>query len=158
MARTKKKCGKENKRPAAKATPPNRPRKLSLWSDEAVVGAMKAVKEGRMSINRSALEFGVPRTTLKDRIAGRVVHGTNIGPKKYLSQEEEHELVNFLIKCSKIGYGKTRGENRGSCSQKERTCVDRSYFPRVVDSISGKVAKPKLDEGLVCEICDSLFN
>ncbi len=110
MARTKKKCGKENKRPAAKATPPNRPRKLLLWSDEAMVGAMKAVKEGRMGVNRSALEFGVLRTTMKDRIAGRVLHGTNIGPKKYLSQEEEQELVNFLIKCSKIGYGKTRGE------------------------------------------------
>ncbi len=48
-----------------------------------------------MGVNRAALEFGVPRTTLKDRIAGRVVHGTNIGPRKYLSLEEEQELVNF---------------------------------------------------------------
>ncbi len=102
---------------------------LSLWSDEAVVGAMKAVKEGRMSVNRSALEFGVPRTTLKDRIAGRVVHGTNIGPKKYLSQEEEQELVNFLIKCSKIGYGKTRGEVlkivEAAVKKKGRVSIDR---------------------------------
>ena len=42
----------------------------------------------------------MPRTTLKDRLAGRVVHETNIGPKKYLSHEEEQELL-FL---SKIGY------------------------------------------------------
>ena len=51
-----------------------------------------------MGVNRAALEFWVPGITLKDRLAGRVVHGTNIGPKKYLSHEEEQELVNFLIK------------------------------------------------------------
>ena len=73
-----------------------------------MLGAMNAVAEGEMSINRAALEFGVPPTTLKDRIAGRVVHGSKSGPKPY--HEEELELVKFLINCSKMGYGKTRGE------------------------------------------------
>ena len=72
--------------------------------------AMEAVKEGKMRVNRAALEHGVPRTTLKDRIAGRVIHGTNMGPKPYLTHDEEEELVKFLIQCSKMGYGKTRGE------------------------------------------------
>ena len=57
-----------------------------------MLGAMKATKEGRMGINRATVEFGVPQTTLKDRLAGRGVHKTNIGPKKYLSHEEEQEL------------------------------------------------------------------
>ena len=30
------------------------------------------------------------------------------GPKQYLTYEEESELVEFIIKCSKMGYGKTR--------------------------------------------------
>ena len=38
-----------------------------------MVGAMKAVEEG-MAINRAATEFGVPKTTLKDRQLGRVEH------------------------------------------------------------------------------------
>ena len=42
---------------------------------------LDAVAEGRMGVNRAALEFGVPPTTLKDRIAGRVVHGTKSGTK-----------------------------------------------------------------------------
>ena len=41
---------------------------------------------------------------------GRVVHGTKSGPKPYLTHEEEQKLVEFLINCSKMGYGKTRGE------------------------------------------------
>ena len=50
-----------------------------------MLGAMNAVAEGEMGINRAVLEFGVPPTTLKDRIAGRVVHGSKSGPKPYLT-------------------------------------------------------------------------
>ena len=68
-----------------------------------MVQAMDAVKSGLLGVNRAALEYGVPKTTLKDRIAGRVSHGTNIGSKPYLSKKEEEELVKFLINCSKMG-------------------------------------------------------
>ena len=69
---------------------------------------MDAVEKGKLGVNRAALEFNVPRITLKDRIVGRVAHGCNMGPKPYLTHEEEAELVKFLINCLKMGYGKTR--------------------------------------------------
>ena len=47
-------------------------------------------------------------TNLKDRAAGRVSDGCNMGPKLYLTYEEESELVGFITKCSKMGYGKAR--------------------------------------------------
>ena len=50
----------------------------------------------------------MPRTTLKDRINGRVLPNSNPGRKPYLSREEEKELVEFVISYSKLGYGKTR--------------------------------------------------
>ena len=75
-----------------------------------MVSAMNAVANGELGVNRAALEFGVLKTTLKDRLSGRVVHGANIGPKPYLNHEEKQELVDFLVKCSKIGHGKTRNE------------------------------------------------
>ncbi len=33
-----------------------------------------------------------------------------MGPKSYFTREEEKELVDFLVNCSKMGYGKTRAE------------------------------------------------
>ena len=54
------------------------------------------------------LEFNVPCTTLKDRVTGRVGHGIRMGPKPYLMYKEEYELVEFLINCSNMGYGKMR--------------------------------------------------
>ena len=86
----------------------NRPKKLRLWEDDAMVRAMDAVILGRMGINRAALEYSVPWTTLKDRLSGRVVHGTKMGAKPYLTHEEEQDLVESLINCAKMGYGKTR--------------------------------------------------
>ena len=69
------------------------------------------MKSGELGINRSALEYGVPKTTLKDRIAGRVKHGTKPRPVAYLDPSEEEELVNFLFsECSRVGYGKTKRE------------------------------------------------
>jgi len=43
---------------------------------------MKAVVEGSSSVNKAAREYGVPRTTLQDRITGRVVHGTLALPEQ----------------------------------------------------------------------------
>ncbi len=39
-----------------------------------MLGAIQAVREGTFGVNRAALEYGVPKTTLNDRISGRVVH------------------------------------------------------------------------------------
>ena len=81
--------------------------KRKQWSDEAMLAALEAVKNGS-SIKRAALEHGVPRTTLSDRHLGKVVHGTRSGPKCYLPRDEETELGAFIQVVGKLGYGKTR--------------------------------------------------
>ena len=43
-----------------------RPEKLREWSNESMVVAIKAVHDGTFGVNRAALEYGVPKTTLKD--------------------------------------------------------------------------------------------
>lgn len=52
----------------------------------------------------------MPKSTLGDRISGRVTHGTLSGPSRYLSREEEDELVRFLLGCVSVGYAKSRKE------------------------------------------------
>ena len=50
----------------------NRPAKLRNWRDEAMTGAIEAVKGG-MGVNHAAKEFGVATTTLRDRLSGPVL-------------------------------------------------------------------------------------
>lgn len=74
-----------------------------------MISALQAVRYG-MGVNRAALEHGVPRTTLKDRVSGKVVHGSKSGPPPYLTKEEETELAEFLRTSAEIGYPKTRDD------------------------------------------------
>ena len=55
------------------------------WTNIQMEKAMEAVKSG-VGINRAAMECGVPCTTLKDRISGRVEHGVNSGPCSTVSE------------------------------------------------------------------------
>ena len=86
---------------------PKRPPKRKKWHNDSMKAAIQAVKEGQ-SVSKAARDHGVPKTTLYDRISGKVIHGVNPGPRPYLSNEEEKELGSYLKQCSKIGCGKTR--------------------------------------------------
>ena len=72
-----------------------------------MVKATDAVKRD-CTIKRAAVEHGIPRTTLQDRITGKVQHGIRPGPKPYLSEVEEVKLVEFFEVIAEAGYGKTR--------------------------------------------------
>ena len=100
------KKGKENASP--KST--NRPAKLKQWDNDSMVHAMEAVRSGKMGQNQAAKTYDVPRTTLKDRLSGRVKHGKKSGPEPYLTTEEEAELAEFLKQCARMGHGKTKKE------------------------------------------------
>jgi len=63
---------------------------------------------GGQSVKRAAEDHGVPRTTLEDRVKGKVVHSVNPGPKPYLQPAEEKELSCFLIEVAAVGYGRTK--------------------------------------------------
>jgi len=82
--------------------------KRKQWTNESMEAAMQAVRKGTISVNKAALLHGVPPTTLKDRLSGRVAHGTKPGPVKYLNDEEERTLSDYLVNAAKTGYGKTR--------------------------------------------------
>ena len=108
MARKRRKKAHKSSRDSTLQPANNRPKKLRQWNEDSMRRAYEAVTNKEMGVNRAALEFKVPRTTLKDRVSLRVIHGCNMGPKPYLTQEEEKELVDFVLNCSKLGYGKTK--------------------------------------------------
>ena len=56
--------------------PTNRPKALRKWSNELMLKAIEAIRSGAMGANRAARTYSVPARTLKDRLSGRVKHGT----------------------------------------------------------------------------------
>ena len=80
------------------------------WTERQMGLAMNAVVKDGLSVRRAAEEFGVPKSTLGDRISGRVLPGAVSGPGKYLTDQEEEELTCFLLRCASIGYPRSRLE------------------------------------------------
>ena len=64
--------------PAVLHTPTKRRRKQ--WTNEQMESAMESVHTTMYGVNEAARMYGVPATTLKDRISGKVKHGTMSGP------------------------------------------------------------------------------
>uniref|UniRef100_A0A1X7SXY1 HTH CENPB-type domain-containing protein n=1 Tax=Amphimedon queenslandica TaxID=400682 RepID=A0A1X7SXY1_AMPQE len=75
-----------------------------------MTNAIKAVEEEGLTVRLAAELYGIPKSTLYDRIRGNVQHGTKPGPVPYLTKEEEVILAKFLIKCSQIGFPRTVSE------------------------------------------------
>ena len=65
------------------------------------------MQEGQ-SVRCAAEFYHVPRSTLFDRVSGRVVFGAKSGPSKYLSDKDEEELVNFLSGCAAVGDARSK--------------------------------------------------
>ena len=56
----------------------------------------------KLSMWHGALEYGVPLSTLSDRVTGRVhdQFGKKGGQPKYLTDSEELKLKNFIVKVA----------------------------------------------------------
>ena len=85
-----------------------RPVKYKSWNEDRVSKAIEAVHKENLSVRRAALQFDVPKSTLHDRLTGKVVSGGQSGPMKYLSDEEEDELEEFLVGCASLGFARSR--------------------------------------------------
>ena len=65
--------------------------------------------QNNTSVNRAAQNFGVPITTLKDRVCGQVdIAVSSSGLAPLFSRSEEGELVEHVKYMATIGYGYSR--------------------------------------------------
>lgn len=67
-------------------------KKICNYADEKMAEAVRAVSHG-MPKKTAAKTFGVPRSTLADKISGRYRESKKIGRDPFLSQAEERNIV-----------------------------------------------------------------
>ena len=86
--------------------PYERPTKYKHYSMECLELACKSVRDG-MSLRQAEEEYKIPKSTIQDHISGKVALGSS-SRQRYLTDQEEKELVKFLIESAKVGYPCTR--------------------------------------------------
>lgn len=67
--------------------------------------AMKDVKEGGLSTRKAAQKWGIKKTTLVDRLSGKVDYDRRKGSPSVLSKTEENQLADWLTELANRGFG-----------------------------------------------------
>ncbi|KAF3705923.1 Tigger transposable element-derived protein 1 [Channa argus] len=83
-------------------------KKKKKWTEEAMEQALIEVKSGRCTVRQAAKEFGVPKSSLGDRVSGRVIPGSRSGPAQLITSADEELLVEFSLYMSKHGFPLTK--------------------------------------------------
>lgn len=83
-------------------------KKKKKWTEEAMERALIKVKSGRCTVRQAAKDFGVPKSSLGDRVSGRVTPGSRSGPAQLITSADEEQLVEFSLYMSKHGFPLTK--------------------------------------------------
>ena len=92
--------------------------------------AVEAIQQGELTLRQATELYDVPRATLHDHVTGKVKPDSVSGPGRYLTIQEEEELVNFLFGCSRIGYPRTRPQVLAIVQQ----YIDRRNLKKIVSN------------------------
>lgn len=90
------------------AVPKGRPDRYKLWNKDNLELAYQSYMRKEFTLRQASEAYDVPKSTLHDRVTGKVPFDKNSGPEKYLTDAEEAELVNFIVECAKLGYARSR--------------------------------------------------
>ncbi|KAJ8346835.1 hypothetical protein SKAU_G00282360 [Synaphobranchus kaupii] len=86
-----------------------------------------------MSVRQAVRLDKVPRSTLGDRVNGRVTHGAVSGPGQLLSKSDELSLVRYCQYMASHGHPLTKGQ----CSV-FGTSISRRHHPSITSKAPGR--------------------
>lgn len=92
--------------------PPFKKRPIHQYPEASLTAALTAIRSGNgMSIREAARQFGVPKTTIIDRLHGRVKEGVRkMGSPTILTTVEESQLENWLKQLAKTGFPQKKND------------------------------------------------
>ncbi|KAL7644729.1 UNVERIFIED_CONTAM: hypothetical protein RMT77_004542 [Armadillidium vulgare] len=76
--------------------------KRALWSEKNLVSAVQAIERGILSTYKAAERYKVPRRTIRNRLQTGSLK-KRLGLKSILSDDQETELVNRIMRFAEIG-------------------------------------------------------
>ena len=93
------------------------------YTEEDVQRALNYIENGH-SIRKTALEFGVPRSTLQDRTNGRISRQEAHMPQQRLSTVQEERLTQWVLTQEALGLGPTHGQIKAFAGRILQACGD----------------------------------
>ena len=112
----------------------------SQYSVKDLETAVDMVKCGKMSIRKAAKNFHIPKSTIGDRISGRVPEGAKVGKSTVFLMEVENKLAGKVKEAAAKGFGLSRMQLAAKAAQLAKSLHLRTPFTNGIpgkDWISG---------------------
>ncbi|XP_019854203.1 PREDICTED: uncharacterized protein LOC100641974 isoform X2 [Amphimedon queenslandica] len=87
---------------------PSRVKERRAIRDKNLLLAAAEVRAGKCTLREASEKYSIPKSTLWDRLSGKVPFGATSGPERYLNDTEEEQLVKFLVGAAKIGFPRSK--------------------------------------------------
>lgn len=79
--------------------------KNSRYSESALKEALQIIKRNGLSIRHVARKYGIPKSTLHDKLSGKMPEQIGkTGPKTVLTELEEEKVVQWITSLTKCGF------------------------------------------------------
>jgi len=82
------------------------------YSEDAVVSAYLEVHDDGISTKKAAQRYGIPRTTLRDRLHGVSSKADMPQPQQRLSPVQETRLATWILRQESLGYAPSHSQVR----------------------------------------------
>lgn len=80
-------------------------RPIHKYSEKALRDALFEIRENNVSVRKASRIYGVPKTTLHDRLSGRIAEKPRkMGPPPVLNEAEEKAIVEWCVNLAKSGF------------------------------------------------------
>ena len=80
------------------------------YSNETLGHAVDLIRSRSMSLNQAASAFGIPKSTLSNKVNAKTTIGCRPGPSTVLTADEENMLADWALHMARVGFGRTRNE------------------------------------------------
>lgn len=87
------------------------------YTTETLLQAVTAVHNGDLNISAAAKLYGIPRSTLKDKVKGKSSVHAKFGPPSILSMVEEDILVKWILHCAEKSFPVSKNQLLDSVKQ-----------------------------------------
>ena len=75
------------------------------YTQDDLERAVRLVKEEGVSVRKAANHYKIPRSTLNDRVSGRIEMGAKPGRKQALPIKIEEQIVEKTLQSAEAGFG-----------------------------------------------------
>ena len=90
--------------------PPKKPH--WVYTEDVVASAILDITDNGLSVRQAAEKWGVPRSTVSDRLRGQTALADQIQPEQHLIRNQEAKLTSWILRQESLGYAPSHSQIR----------------------------------------------